>query len=48
MKKRIKIRYPLNFQPYISKVAIATAEEIFQGFVWEKKLAMITVEWFST
>ena len=30
MKKRIKIRYPLNFQPYISKLTIAKAEENYK------------------
>ena len=30
MKERIKIRHALNFQPYISKVAIATAEENYK------------------
>ena len=47
MKKRIKIRYPLNFQPYILKVAIATAEEHYKDLYGKKQPPMATVEWFS-
>ena len=36
MKKRIKIRYPLNFQSYILKVAIATAEENYKDLYGKK------------
>ena len=47
MKKRIKIRYPLNFQPYISKVANATAEENYKDLYGKKQPPMVTVVWFS-
>ena len=47
MKKRIKIKYPLNFQPYISKVANATAEENCKDLYGKKQPPMVTVVWFS-
>ena len=48
LKEHIKIRKPENFQPYISKVAIATAAESWKHLYEKNNFCHpVTLVWFS-